>query len=244
MPKFLPNFLFSIYITAVMNALDMVYHLATGWAVHLNYVAIKLTVIFLAVWMITQFIGIGKQEGIVASIFAPFMFYIYYVFAGATLNRDIFKIDEQFWFFFLHAAMLGIAYFSAWGFLHSKEKWKKTAGFAIITVFFSIALHALLLMIRWRIAGLDEETAASVFTFSVIFIPVVAYLAGIVAGIITETFSERRIFSVGVPALVSSVIILVRTQEIATALFALVFVLLAHYITHTFKKGLEVIHNG
>ena len=100
MNKFFSNLLFSIAVTGVMNALDMTFHLSTGWAVHLNYVAIKLTVIFLSVWMITQFIGKGTEEGIVASIFGPFIFYVYYVFAGATLDRAVFRIDEQFWFFF------------------------------------------------------------------------------------------------------------------------------------------------
>ena len=243
MRTFLQKILFALTVTAVMNALDMTYHLATGWAVHLNYVAIKLTVIFLAVWMITQFIGLGKQEGIITSIFAPFMFYVYYVFAGATLNREIFKIDEQFWFYFLHAGLLLIAYFSAWNFLHSKQQWKKTTGFIITAGFTSIAFHALLLMTRWRIAGMDEETAATLFTFSVILLPIIAYFIGIIAGTITQTVFRKRILSVGISAIIPATILFISTREIGTSVFTLLFVLLSYYIIHTFKKGLEVIHH-
>ncbi|MBI4140115.1 hypothetical protein HY483_04090 [Candidatus Woesearchaeota archaeon] len=243
MRDFFHRFLFAIAVTAVMNALDMIYHLATGWAVHLNYVAIKITVIFLSVWMITQFIGIGKQEGVVASIFSPFMFYIYYVFAGATLNRDVFKIDEQFWFFFLHAVLMGIAYFSAWNFLYSGNKRIKNVCFVITAGFMSIAFHALFLMVRWRIAGLDEETAASVFTLSALLIPMIAYFVGIITGILSETFFRRKIFGVGVTSLLPAGIIFIGTNELVASFFALLFVLLSCYIVYTFKKGLVVVHN-
>lgn len=168
MNKFYSNLLFSVVVTLVMNALDMVYHLATGWAVHLNYVGIKLTIIFVTVWMITQFIGLGKEEGIVASIYGPLIFYVYYVFAGATLNREIFKIDKQFWFFFLHAALMLIAYFAALNFAKSKRHLTKTVSFAIAASFASIALDALYTMVKMRFQGIEEETAAKMFTFAVI----------------------------------------------------------------------------
>lgn len=221
-----------------MNALDMTYHLATGWAVHLNYVAIKLTVIFLSVWMITQFIGIGKEEGIVASIFGPFIFYIYYVFAGATLNREIFKIDEQFWFFFLHAGLMLIAYFSAWSFLYSKKEWKKTAGFVITVSFTAIALHALLVMIRWRFAGIDEETGAKWMIFKLMLMPIISYLVGSVAGVIAERASGKRFFDAGVAGTLAAILVGYFTKEISTAIFALAFVLIAYYLARTFKKGI------
>ena len=96
MSKLSSNILFSALLTIVMNGLDIVYHLATDWAVHLNYVAIKLTVIFTATLLIAHFVGKGKQQGIATSIVGPFMFYLYYVAANPTLNREVFKIDELF----------------------------------------------------------------------------------------------------------------------------------------------------
>ncbi|MBI3027261.1 hypothetical protein HYY70_04035 [Candidatus Woesearchaeota archaeon] len=231
------NFLFSLAVTAVMNALDMIYHLATGWAVHLNYVAIKLTVIFLATFMITQFIGIGKEEGIAASIFGPLMFYVYYVFAGPTLNREIFRLDEQFWFIFLHILLMMIAYFAAWNFISSKKFWTKTVGFVIAVSFTSAALYALFVMIRWKSAGIEEETAAKMMTFGFIIIPTTAYIAGSILGVIAERLSKKRFMDVLAAALVPTVIIGFFTKEISTAVFSLIFVFISYYMVHTFKSG-------
>ena len=165
MNKAYANLLFSVVVTVVMNGLDMFYHLSTGWAVHLNYVAIKVTVIFLSVWMITQFIGIGKEEGLAASLFGPVMFYIYYVFAGATLNRDEFKIDEQFWFTFLHVGCMLIAYFGAWYFIAGKSRTTRTLGFWTPATFTAIALFAIAVMFQWRLQGISEEDATRMMTF-------------------------------------------------------------------------------
>ena len=239
MNKFHSNLLFSIVVTAVMNALDMVYHLATGWAVHLNYVAIKLTVIFLAVWMITQFIGKGVEEGVVASIFGPFIFYIYYVFAGATLNREIFKIDEQFWFFFLHAALMLIAYFSAWYFVKSKQHLTRAVSFVIVASFASIALDALYIMIKMRLQGLDEETAAKLMTFSLILTPVVAYIVGVVIGVLVDNFLKKKYLDSAAAAIISSSIIGLSTKDFVHAGLAFIFVMLVYYIVHTYKKGIS-----
>ncbi|MBI2658256.1 hypothetical protein HYX08_06205 [Candidatus Woesearchaeota archaeon] len=238
MSKFYSNLLFSIAVTAVMNALDMMYHLSTGWAVHLNYVAIKLTVIFLSTWMITQFIGIGKEEGIVASIFGPFIFYIYYVFAGATLNRDVFKIDEQFWFFFLHFALMLIAYFAALSFLKSEKKWLATPGFVVTVSFISIALHALLVMVRMRLQGIEEEEATTLMTLGIMIFPAISYAAGAVIGIVAERLSGKRLADVSSACLAAAAAVWYFTGEISTGIFALAFVLAAYYMAHTFKKGL------
>ena len=232
------NLLFSISVTAAMNALDMVYHLSTGWAVHLNYVAIKLTVIFLTVWMITQFIGIGKEEGVVASIFGPFIFYIYYVFAGATLNREIFKIDEQFWFIFLHVALMLIAYFAAFNFVKSKKHWLRTMSFVVTASFASIALDALYLMIRMRLQGIDEETAAKLMTFSLILTPVIAYIAGVIIGVLVDNLLKKKYFDSVAAAIITSLAIGLLTKDFVHAIFAFVFVMIVYYILHACKKGI------
>ena len=239
MKKFYSIFLFSIAVTGVMNALDMTYHLATGWAVHLNYVAIKLTVIFLTTWMMAQFIGIGKEEGAVSSIFGPFIFYVYYVFAGATLNREIFKIDEQFWFFFLHAALMLIAYFAAYNFIKSKKHWTRTASFVIVASFFSIALDALYIMIKMRLQGIDEETAAKLMAFSLILIPVITYFIGAVSGVVVDNLLKKRFLDSIVAASVSHLIIFQLTKDFMHSVFAFVFVLFAYYIAHTFRRGIS-----
>ena len=241
MSKFFSNLLFSAAVTAVMNALDMTFHLATSWAVHLNYVAIKITIIFLTVWMITQFIGIGREEGIVAGIFGPFIFYVYYVFAGATLNREIFKIDEQFWFFFLHAALMLIAYFSAFNFAKSKKHWIRTLSFVVVASFASIALDALYIMIKMRLQGIDEETAAKLMTFSLILIPVVAYIIGVIIGVLTNNLLKEKFSDSFVAAIVSSLIVGLSTKDLMHAIFAFAFVTIVYYIVHSYKKGIASV---
>lgn len=220
-----------------MNALDMIYHLSTGWAVHLNYVAIKLTVIFLSVWLITQFIGIGKEEGIVAGILGPLIFYAYYVFAGATLNREIFKIDEQFWFVFLHIALMLIAYFSAWQFVKSKKYLIRVIGFAVTAVFVSVAMHALLIMARWRFYGIDEEAAAKLMTFGLIIVPLAAYLAGVVMGIITDQFMKKK-YPDRIVAGITAALVIGLMSGWMEGVFAFAFVNISYLIMHTYKKGL------
>ena len=241
MNKFYSNLLFSVAVTLVMNALDMVYHLSTGWAVHLNYVAIKLTVIFLTVWMITQFTGIGIEEGIVASIFGPLIFYVYYIFAGATLNREIFKIDEQFWFIFLHLALMLIAYFAAFNFIKSKKHWLRTAGFAVIASFASIALDALYIMIRMRLQGIDEETAAKLMTFSLISTPVIAYVIGVIVGVLTDNLTHKKYLDRVVAAITSSLIIGLLAKDLMHVIFAFAFIIIVYYAVHKFKKGIASV---
>src|SRR3989344_1847620 len=170
MSKLSSNLLFSALLTIVMNGLDIVYHLATDWAVHLNYVAIKLTVIFAATLPIVHFIGKGKQQGIATSIIGPFMFYLYYVAANPTLNREVFKIDEQFWFFFLHAAFMAIAYTAAF-WLHQKSGAYKHVSYIILAAIGAVALDAVFIMSRLKMRGFDEEQEVRFFTFSVIALP-------------------------------------------------------------------------
>lgn len=236
MSKLYSNLLFSIIVTAVMNALDMVYHLATGWAVHLNYVAIKITVIFLTVWMITQFIGKGIEEGIVASVFGPLVFYLYYVFAGATLNREIFKLDEQFWFIFLHISLMLIAYFAAWYFAVGEKQLLRTFGFVLIASATSVALYALFIMIRWRIIGMSEDDAATLMTFRLMIIPTIAFIIGISAGVALERFTKKRFMDSVAAGLISEAIILILLLDFILGFIALIIVLISYYIIHTYKK--------
>ncbi len=238
MNKLYSNLLFSIIVTAVMNALDMVYHLATGWAVHLNYVAIKITVIFLTVWMITQFIGKGNEEGIIASIFGPVMFYVYYVFTGATLNREIFKLDEQFWFIFLHIVFMLIAYFSAFYFVVGEKKWIRTSSFILIASAASVAFYALFIMLRWRIMGISEEDAAALMTFRLMIIPAIAFIIGISAGVVLEKFTKKRFTDSIAAGLISDAIIILLLLDFILGFIGLITVLISYYMIHTYKRGM------
>jgi len=249
MNKVLSNFLFSILITLVMNGLDMVYHLATNWTVHLNYVTIKLIVIFLSVFLITQFIGKGKEEGIVTSIFGPLMFYLYYVSAVSTLNREIFKLDEQFWFIFLHIFFMLVAYFSTVNFIKSRKDWLKKISLLVLSVFGTVAFDALFLMVRWRLQGFDEETAASLMNFNIISLPVLSYFVSSL--LLIFIFTKKKYWGNVICGLISSVIIFGFSGDFLHSIFAfiifnLVYYLinscnLENYISNIMKKSLLLI---
>ena len=93
-----------------MVMLDVIYHLATETAVHINYVAVKFTIIYLTLFLTTYWVGKSWNNGVFATITGPMLFYIYYRVADATINRELFKIDESFGYIFLHIAVFALAY--------------------------------------------------------------------------------------------------------------------------------------
>lgn len=150
-------------MTIVMNALDMVFHLLEGTAVHLNYVAVKLTVIFATVFLMSWWVGLGRAEGIFVSIFGPFIFYVYYKFASSTLNRALFRIDEQFWYVFIHVLLLAVAYWTTYRFLLKQKYkgWVQALGRGFLIAFTMVALDFVYLMARVAVAtGRNEEAVA------------------------------------------------------------------------------------
>ena len=58
-----------------MVVLDALYHLATETAVHINYVAVKFTVIFLVVFLVANWVGKSLTDGVFTSIAGPVIFY-------------------------------------------------------------------------------------------------------------------------------------------------------------------------
>ena len=111
MNKLSENLVFSFFVSFAMVTLDALYHLATETAVHINYATVKFTVIFLVVFLVVYWVGKSATEGIFTSVSGPVIFYVYYIFANSTLNRAIFKIDENFGYIFVHITALLIAYF-------------------------------------------------------------------------------------------------------------------------------------
>lgn len=126
-----------------MVMLDALYHLATETAVHINYVAVKFTVIFLVVFLVVYWVGKGITDGIFTSVAGPVIFYVYYIFANATLNREIFKIDENFGYIFVHIAALLIAYFSVYN-SWTMKKGSPVAKSIIYSFIVSISIFGLI----------------------------------------------------------------------------------------------------
>lgn len=185
---------FAIIVTLGMNALDMLFHVATDTAVHLNYVAVKATVIFTTVFLIAWVVGFGKVPGIVTSLLGPLAFYLYYSVATPTLNRSLFTIDDAVGYILVHAIALGIMYWLMYaGTMKKDDRWP----FSIATALAALAVYWLWLMAQIKLAGgLDEQTMM-VLSFSMALVALVvlfilalaatfvwkAWWPGIVAGI-------------------------------------------------------------
>ena len=157
--------LFSIIVTLGMNAFDMFFHYGTDTAVHLNYVLVKLTIIFLTTYLISQFIGISTREGIVISFVGPFFFWLYYVSAYPTLDRNVFRIDDQFYFYFAHVPMMAVGYFSNYWYLTTKNPHLKKLCLAISTTFAVLALEILYFMVSLKGAGIPEDVEVTMIDF-------------------------------------------------------------------------------
>ncbi len=146
-----------------MNSLDMLFHLFEGTAVHLNYVAIKLTIIFSSVFLTSLLVGMGKTEGIFASVLGPTTFYIYYKFVFSTLNRQLFRIDDQFWYVFLHIIFFGFSYWLAYYILIKKNYSKniQNVGRGLALSLMTVALDFIYRMLVVSIeSGRNEEVIA------------------------------------------------------------------------------------
>lgn len=188
--RFVEVLLFAVFVTLFMNGLDMTYHLLTGWVVHLNYAAIKLTMIFVASFLVTWLLGVGRKQNVVASIAGPLAFYMYYLFANPTLDRAVFMLDEQFWFFFLHVAFMLVAYGTI------SANWSNSLARIVSSWWCSFTAGLLGLMAVWRLAGIAEEEAAKALTFQVALpLHIIIILAGVVTFVVDYLASKEVAFS-------------------------------------------------
>lgn len=219
-------FVFGIVVTLAMNALDMLYHVATDTAVHLNYVAVKFTIIFATVFLIALVIGRGRTPGIVTSILGPVAFYFYYSVASPTLDRSMFTIDEAVWYVVVHVIALAIAYWLAQSSI-AKDKGGK-APFAILTSLAALPLYWGWLMALVKLGGgLDEDTTkvmtmgAAFLSLAIIFALIYiatwfckkGYVPGFAAGVVFAVISVMtgatlldafvRVFVIGIPYLLA-----------------------------------------
>lgn len=192
MQNALKTFFFCVIVTLVLNAIDMSFHYAAGTAVHLNYVAVKMTIIFLSVYLISQFVGISTRDGIVASLFGPFMFWLYYYFAYPTLDRAVFWLDEQFYFMFIHIAMMFAAYFSSyWWMIGKFPQWRKFF-FLFSATFASLAVYLLTLMINLKLQGIEEAEAVNMITFADDWKALLTLTVVIGLGLIVHSFLWKK----------------------------------------------------
>lgn len=240
MKNALKIFLFSVIVTLVMNALDMSFHYGAGTAVHLNYVAIKLTIIFFSVYLISQSVGISTRDGIVASLFGPFMFWLYYVFAYPTLDREVYWIDEQFYFMFIHITMMFVAYFSSYWLMTKKSPLLKKACFIVSSSLALVAVTLLHFMIDMRLENVPEEESVNMLSFHHDAGPMLLVFLGATA--IATFLPVRNLFQslvAGILAVLGGIIYIVNPHpdhQIADLVILFVSVVLISSLINTYGK--------
>jgi hypothetical protein len=170
---------FGLIVTLAMNALDMLYHISTDTTVHLNYVAVKFTVIFTTTFLIALVIGRGKVPGIVNTLLGPSMFYIYYSVATPTLDRSIFTLDENVWYIVVHTIALGVIYWLTQTQVMTKKP--KQLAFAALVSLAALPLYWGWLMALVRLMGQMEEETTHVLTVGLAFL-IIALLFALVYG--------------------------------------------------------------
>lgn len=101
----------SFVVTMCAMALDMMFHMATGVAVHLPYVLVKVAVVWFTLFLVYLWLGWRKWDGIIWSLGASVLFDVYYNFAEPTLDRTVFTLDEAAFFIIIHFFCIAIPFF-------------------------------------------------------------------------------------------------------------------------------------
>ncbi len=101
---------FTAIVTLASQTLDVLVHLAGDIAVHIPYVAVKMTVIAFTLFFYAYWIGVSKKDGLISCMLASALFYVYYRFAEPTLDRTIFVLDEASIFIIIHWIAIVIPY--------------------------------------------------------------------------------------------------------------------------------------
>jgi len=113
---------FAVVVALAAQAIDIFFHFILGVTVHLPYISVKSFVIAFTLFWFSYWTGVKWDRGLIATITAAILFYIYYRYTEPTLDRTIFKIDEDFGFVFIHMFAIYLPYFLTWKFLLKKSE--------------------------------------------------------------------------------------------------------------------------
>lgn len=233
MDKLPENLIFSFFVSLTMVVIDAMYHLATETAVHINYVAVKFTVIFLTVFLVAHWVGKSTGDGIFTSISGPVIFYIYYIFANPTLNREIFRIDENFGYIFVHIFALLIAYFTVYRIwvLKKVSKFVKSLAYAFIISLCIYGLDAGYQLSYTQFITHNEEMTARVLSFITSI-----YLAGalFLLSFLSHFFIKEQKVKLSVLVIISAVIIYFIGQNITRSLVGIIAAFVPVYLSNIF----------
>jgi len=107
----------ALVVGLAAECIDLIFHFLLGAEVHLPYLAIKVTVIAFTFFFVTYWIGVSHRDGIAGAAIASLLFYVYYRFAEPTLDRTLFKLDEDTLFILIHFLAIWFVYWLTWRFI-------------------------------------------------------------------------------------------------------------------------------
>lgn len=92
----------AVLVALASQCIDAIIHLSMDIALHIPYMAVKMAAIGFAFFWYYYWIGRGAVNNAINGMVASSIFYLYYSFAEATLDRTIFVLDEASIFIFIH----------------------------------------------------------------------------------------------------------------------------------------------
>jgi plastocyanin len=94
--------LLAILVALASQCIDAIIHLQMDIALHIPYMAVKMSAIGFTFFWYYYWIGRSRIDNSINAILATSIFYLYYSFAEATLDRTVFTLDEASIFIFIH----------------------------------------------------------------------------------------------------------------------------------------------
>ncbi len=233
--RFVSVLLFSIVITILMNSLDMLFHLFEGTTVHLDYVAIKIALIFASIFLTSLLVGLGKSEGIFASILGPVVFFLYYRYTFPTLNRQLFRIDDQLWYVIPHVIFFMLSYWLVFDFIKNKKYNKiiQNVGRGLILTLMSVAFDFIYRMSVVSVqTGRDAEAIARtldhVYALK-LFIPLL-----ILFSLLFILMKRYRSFAA---AILAGVVVFIIDKDIIHAILLIILTFISYLLLKKVRKS-------
>ena len=229
MKKLIEIFLFSFFVTLAMVVLDALFHLGEGTAVHLTYAAVKFTLIFLILFLVSLWVGKGFTDGLFVCCVGPVIFYLYYLFADPTLNRSIFHLDDSFAYIFLHLFVFAVAYAVMYVFIYQRKGSSeiRNAAQAVIFTLSVFGFDALYQMAAVHFRTFNEELVVKALHFNTSMYLVFSLL--LLSFLCFQYLSSkhlRGLFCILVSVLFTYLI----GQELIRAIFGILFAGISYYL--------------
>ena len=98
--------------------------------------------------------------------------------------------------------------------------------------FSSIALYAVFIMSKWRLQGLDEETAASAMTFNVVSFPLLSF---ILISALVSLYAKRKLIYELISSFCLSILIFIFSKDLLLSIASFLILNISYYIIYNCK---------